>query len=101
MQPKDVPLGQKMLLTDTSHIKATFERTSQQRGILEQFEPTTGKLVFRGDYAVDLSSINILYADPSFWTFKRDGVQIYPPLDFQYSQINVDPQSKTINFTTK
>lgn len=101
MQPSDVPVGQKAIITDAPHIKVIFERTSETGGVMEHFDPSTGKSVLRVTYPTNGSSIDILYADPDFWTFKADGKQVMPPLSFAYEKVEVDPPSRTINFTLK
>lgn len=101
MELSSVPVGQKATVTDTSYIKVTFKRTSESGGIIEQFDPSTGKLVLRATYPINGSKIDILYVEPSFWTFKADGVIVRPPLSFSYLQVEINPQSRTINFRTK
>ena len=101
MELSSVPVGQKAIITDSSYIKVTFERTSESGGIIEQFDPSTGKLVLRTTFPINGSRIDILYADPGFWTFKADGAPVSLPLSMQYLQVDIDPQSRTINFKTK
>jgi hypothetical protein len=101
MELSSVPVGEKAVITDTSYIKVTFERTSESSGIIEQFEPSTGKLVLRTTFPINGSRIDILYADPTFWTFKVDGSPTTLPLSMQYLQVDIDPKSRTVNFKTK
>ena len=101
MELSSVRIGQKTTITDTSDIKVTFERTSESGGIIEQFDPSTAKLVLRTTFPINGSRINILYADPTFWAFKADGAPVSLPLSKEYLQVNVDPPSRTIHFKTK
>ena len=101
MQPSNVAVGQKALITDTPQIKVVFERTSETGGIMEHFDPSTGKLVLRVTFPINGSSIDILYADPEFWTFKADGKQISLPISFAYETVQIDPPSRTISFMLK
>jgi len=101
MNAGGIPIGQKVVITDTGFIKGTMTRVSEGEVVLEQFDPATGKLVSRIRAGIHSPTSVVEYIDQAFWTITVDGKAFSPESEPARGDVDFDPKSRRIKITTK
>lgn len=100
MDASQVPVGQTITVANTSYIRTTFTRTNHNEGILEQFDPVSGRLVLRARMDVSGNSQNFEFVDTTFWSVTLNGQPVIGLPNVSNVRINADPQTRTFQITT-
>jgi len=91
-------IGEKRVMTDTSFIKVTYTRTSDQFLTIEYRDPGTQKLVLKCKAGIYTAVVELEYADNSFWTITRNGRPLGPGESVTGSlAFDADPRIRTLN----
>jgi hypothetical protein len=101
MDASKVPIGQKVIVTDTDYIKGTFARISEGKGVFEQFNPATGKLVLKVRIDMNSGASDTTYVDRDFWTITVDDKPIDSGAGIARGAMSFDAKARTINIKTK
>lgn len=99
MDASQIPVGQKVVVANTSYIKSTFTRVSEQEGVVEYFHPTNGTMVFKVKVGVYSGNSDIQYVDQEFWTVMVNGRPIAPG-ELATGNVKINAEARTINVTT-
>src|SRR5438045_802901 len=96
----DIPIGQTVVVTDTTYIKGTLKRISETECLFEQFNPANGALVLRTKLNVHSGASEFEYVDQNFWTVTVDGRPIGSG-EIAHGKVQTNAQARTLNVTTK
>ncbi|HEX8747364.1 MAG TPA: hypothetical protein VF717_09195 [Pyrinomonadaceae bacterium] len=97
----NTPVGKSVVVADTSYIKSVFSRVSEAEGVLELYDPSTGKAVLRSNVSMSTGGYHSTWFDRDFWNVYVDGKPLNPGAGSTQGDISWDPKSKIINITTK
>lgn len=100
MDISNVPVGQTAVVADNSDIKSTFTRVSQAKGLLQLYDPLTGKLVLKIDLDMNTGGQDNAWFDTSFWAVYVDGRLVPPGASGNGRTLRWDVKTKTINITS-
>lgn len=101
MDASSVPVGQTVTVTNNSEIRATFTRTGYNEGIIQQYDPASGRLVLKLQVEVFSGSQSLEFADTTFWTITLNGQPVAGLPDVAGARMQVDPQTRSITITTR
>lgn len=101
MNADKVPVGQTITVTNTSYIRVTFTRTGHNEGVVEYFEPTSGRLVLKARVEVFSGSQNFEFVDTTFWSITLNGQPVVGVPNVSNAQMKADPQTRTFQITTR
>ena len=101
MDLSTVPIGQTVTVTNNTYIRITFTRASQSEGIVEEFDPASGRLVLKGRLQVFSGSIVHEFIDTTFWSITLNGKLVAGVPTVSNAQLEADPQTRIIKITTR
>jgi len=98
MDANQIPIGQKVVVADTSYIKSTFTRVNEQDGLVEYFHPTNGTVVLKAKVGIYSGDTDIQYVDQDFWTVRVNGRPIAPGEQAR-GNMKINAEARTIDVT--
>ena len=101
MDISKVPVGSSVVVADNAYIKSTFRRVSQGEGLLELSDPASGKVVLRSKINMNTGGQSDTWFDAGFWNVLVDGKPIQSGAGAAQGAISWEPQTRTINITTR
>jgi len=100
MNADEVAIGQTVVQTHNSNIKVTFTRTGQNEGIIEYFEPISGRLVLKVKVGVFSGPQIFEYVDPTFWRITVNGQPATQFPDVSNARLLTHVETRHIEITT-
>ena len=97
---KKVPIGQTVTVVDTQSIRSTFHRDNENGGTFQQFDPLTGKAVWRSYVDLNGGKQSQTWFDAAFWRVLVDGKPAGAAGTAQ-GDVSFDANTRTVNITTR
>jgi hypothetical protein len=101
MEASSVPIGQTITVVNNTYIRTTFTRTGHNEGIIEQFDPMSGRLVLKAQVEVFSGSQFFEFIDTTFWSITLNGQPVAGMPDVANARVLTNPETRTVDITTR